>query len=222
MATRAAIDSGLPQTARPAPAKTPAKDKALIGFPQPDHPTENRKMFNSSPTPAPSQTRTLLIQDNKEKQDPSMATRRRKTRRLRASRCHGWGRSGQHRDSGMQGGHGNAGWKRHRWSSVIRYGWQIGKTGFTPVNPKNQKTINLGDLDLELDSLTSEGKTKQARDKIEINLGELGYTKLLGNGKITRPLRIIVAQCSERAAAKISQAGGQVILPQTGEPVKEG
>ncbi len=151
-----------------------------------------------------------------------MATRRRKTRRLRGSRCHGWGRSGQHRDSGMQGGHGNAGWKRHRWSSVIRYGWQIGKTGFTPVNKQHQKAINIGDLDLGLDRLIEQGKAKQTDGKIEINLSEIGYTKLLGNGTITHPLRILVAQCSERASEKISQAGGQVILPQAPESVKEG
>lgn len=77
-------------------------------------------------------------------------------------------------------------------------------------------------MDLGIDTLTAQGKTKQAQDRIEINLGEIGYTKLLGNGRITRPLRIIVAQCSEKAAAKISQAGGQVVLPQTAEPVKEG
>jgi large subunit ribosomal protein L15 len=122
----------------------------------------------------------------------------------------------------MQGGHGNAGWKRHRWSSVIRYGWEIGKTGFTPVNPRTQKTINVGNLNLRLDTLVEQGKTKQADNTIEINLGEIGYTKLLGDGKITRPLRIIVAQCTEKAAEKISQAGGQVILPQASEPVKEG
>src|SRR6266516_5798214 len=103
-----------------------------------------------------------------------MATRRRKTRRLRGSRCHGWGRSGQHRDSGMQGGHGNAGWKRHRWSSVIRYGWQIGKAGFTPVNKQHQKPINIGDLDLELDRLIEQGKAKPTVGKIEINLSEIG------------------------------------------------
>lgn len=122
----------------------------------------------------------------------------------------------------MQGGHGNAGWKRHRWSSVIRYGWEIGKTGFTPVNTRYRKAINIGDLNLGLDKLIETGKTKQANGKIEINLGELGYTKLLGNGKITHPLRIIVAQSSERASQKISQAGGQVILPETTEPVKQG
>jgi large subunit ribosomal protein L15 len=151
-----------------------------------------------------------------------MATRRRKTRRLRGSRCHGWGRSGQHRDSGMQGGHGNAGWKRHRWSSVIRYGWEIGKTGFTPVNKQPEKAINVGDLELGVDSFVAEGKTKQSGNKIEIDLGQMGYTKLLGGGKINRPLRIIISQATEKAVNKINQAGGELILPQTPEPVKEG
>jgi len=151
-----------------------------------------------------------------------MATRRRKTRRLRASRCHGWGRSGQHRDSGMQGGHGNAGWKRHRWSSVIRYGWEIGKTGFTPINPQQGETINIGDLDLGLDRLIEQGKAKQANGKIEVNLGQMGYAKLLGTGRITRPVRVVVDHCSERAMEKINRAGGQVILPEQPEPVTKG
>jgi len=151
-----------------------------------------------------------------------MATRRRKTRRLRGSRCHGWGRSGQHRDSGMQGGHGNAGWKRHRWSSVIRYGWEIGKTGFTPINPKHQRTINIDQLSQNLQTLSEQGKTKPAGNRIEVDLGQIGYTKLLGNGKVTQPLRIVVAQCTEKAASKISQAGGEVVLPKPAEASKEG
>src|SRR6267143_1922570 len=151
-----------------------------------------------------------------------MATRRRKTRRLRGSRCHGWGRSGQHRDSGMQGGHGNAGWKRHRWSSVIRYGWEIGKTGFTPVNPKYQRAINIDQLSQNLQTLSEQGKTKSAGNRIEIDLGQIGYTKLLGRGNVTQPLRITVAQCTEKAASKISQAGGEVVLPKPAEASKEG
>ena len=51
---------------------------------------------------------------------------------------------------------------------------------------------------------------------------EMGYTKLLGKGNITQPLRIIVAQCSEMAASKISQAGGEIVLPKAAEPSKEG
>ena len=151
-----------------------------------------------------------------------MATRKRKTRRLRASRTHGWGRSGQHRDSGMQGGHGNAGWKRHRWSSVIRYGWEIGEKGFVPVNRAPGKAINVGDLNLHLDQLVEQGKAKQSGKTFEINLGEIGYTKLLGDGRITRPLRIIVDECSEKAASKISQAGGEVVLPSPPDTSKQG
>jgi ribosomal protein L15 len=122
----------------------------------------------------------------------------------------------------MQGGHGNAGWKRHRWSSVIRYGWEIGKPGFVPVNQHPQKAINVGDLELGIDNLIAEGKTKQAGNKIEIDLGQIGYTRLLGNGTVRQPLRIIVSHASEKAASKISQAGGEVILPKESEPVKEG
>ena len=122
----------------------------------------------------------------------------------------------------MQGGHGNAGWKRHRWSSVIRYGWEIGKTGFTPVNRHPGKAINVGDLNLGLEQLIEQGKTRQAGGQVEINLGELGYSKLLGDGKITKPVRIIVDQCSERAASKISQAGGEVVLPKNPEPANKG
>jgi large subunit ribosomal protein L15 len=159
---------------------------------------------------------------NQQEKDVPMATRRRKTRRLRGSRCHGWGRSGQHRDSGMQGGHGNAGWKRHRWSSVIRYGWEIGTTGFVPVRPKYQRAINIDQLSQNLQTLSEQGKTKSSGNRIEVDLGQIGYTKLLGKGNVTQPLRIIVAQCSEMAASKISQAGGEIVLPKPPEASKEG
>ncbi len=122
----------------------------------------------------------------------------------------------------MQGGHGNAGWKRHRWSSVIRYGWEIGNKGFVPVNKQPTKAINVGDLDLTLEGLIAQGKTKQAGNKIEIDLGQIGYTKLLGGGKVNQSLRIIVPEASERATSKINQAGGEVVLPKASESVKEG
>src|SRR5947209_13456251 len=73
-----------------------------------------------------------------------MTTAKRKTRKLRGSRCHGWGRSGQHRDSGMLGGHGNAGWKRHKWSAVIRYNLEMGSGGFHPAREKTTNASNDG------------------------------------------------------------------------------
>src|SRR5437867_5294851 len=89
-----------------------------------------------------------------------MTTAKRKTRKLRGSRCHGWGRSGQHRDSGMLGGHGNAGWKRHKWSAVIRYDLQMGSRGFHPVRQKITNAINVSDLVLQLDRMIEEGTAK--------------------------------------------------------------
>jgi len=146
-----------------------------------------------------------------------VATRRRKTRTLRGSRTHGWGRSGQHRGSGSQGGHGNAGWKRHRWSAVIRYGIEIGEPGFRSINHHYSKFINLGDLNQQLDKLAEAGYAKQSNGKVEVDLEQAGYTKLLGNGGVDKPLRVIVGQSSEGAAQKISQAGGEVILPAKGQ-----
>ncbi|HWY28520.1 MAG TPA: uL15 family ribosomal protein [Candidatus Sulfotelmatobacter sp.] len=142
-----------------------------------------------------------------------MTTAKRKTRKLRASRCHGWGRSGQHRDSGMLGGHGNAGWKRHKWSAVIRYDLQMGSRGFHPVRQKITNAINVSDLVLQLDRLIEEGSAKQAGKMVEVDLGKAGYQKLLGNGMISQPLRIIVAKTSERAQEKIGRAGGEIVLP---------
>jgi large subunit ribosomal protein L15 len=45
-----------------------------------------------------------------------------------------------------------------------------------------------------------------------VNLGELGYDKLLGKGKINRPINITVAKASERAVSKVEAAGGSVSI----------
>ncbi|HEX4919982.1 MAG TPA: uL15m family ribosomal protein, partial [Candidatus Bathyarchaeia archaeon] len=67
-----------------------------------------------------------------------------------------------------------------------------------------------------------EGRAKQSGSKFEINLGDMGFTKLLGNGRIRHPVRVVVAECSEKAANKISQAGGEVVLPSATDPAEKG
>ncbi|HXZ98274.1 MAG TPA: hypothetical protein VED24_02790, partial [Candidatus Acidoferrum sp.] len=74
-----------------------------------------------------------------------MATRKRKVRRLRGSRTHGWGTSGQHRESGMLGGHGNAGLLRHKKSAVIRYEIQLKKKTLLPrLQDKRRSVTSVG------------------------------------------------------------------------------
>ena len=113
----------------------------------------------------------------------------------------------------MLGGHGNAGWKRHKWSAVIRYNLEIGERGFHPVRQKPVHAINIGDVGLQLDRLIEEGSAKQAGNMIEVDLGKAGYQKLLGSGGISQPLRIIVEATSELAHEKIGKAGGEIVLP---------
>ncbi len=113
----------------------------------------------------------------------------------------------------MLGGHGNAGWKRHKWSAVIRYNLDVGSKGFVPIHPKSTSAINVGDLSLQLDRLIAEGSAKQAGNMVEVDLGKAGYHKLLGSGGISQPLRIIVSETSERAQEKVGKAGGEIVLP---------
>lgn len=49
-------------------------------------------------------------------------------------------------------------------------------------------------------------------DGDSINLGEMGYDKLLGKGRIDRAIHITVAEASARAIEKVEAAGGSVTV----------
>jgi large subunit ribosomal protein L15 len=124
----------------------------------------------------------------------------RKIRKLRGSRTVGYGRIGQHRDSGSKGNR-KVGRHKHLWSKVVTSEPDyFGKHGFVSPQSKHriENTINL----VKLDQLASGA---------EINLTELGYTKLLGTGKITKALTITVPVASKSAMAKVQEAGGKLI-----------
>jgi large subunit ribosomal protein L15 len=139
---------------------------------------------------------------------PSLATRRKKTRRMRGSRLHGWGVSGQHRDSGSQGGRGKAGTFKHRKSKVQRYGEMVGAHGFTSHPLNVSRAINVGDLERIISSSTEVNHGNKAENSID--LGKLGYQKLLGKGSIKSPFSVTVDKFSKLAAEKIQKAGGKI------------
>jgi large subunit ribosomal protein L15 len=133
----------------------------------------------------------------------------RKTRKRRGSRTQGWGRVGQHRRTGSKGGR-KPGRHKASWSYVVNSEPEyFGKHGFTSPKSLRQKTrvINVGALDgmAGLYEEKEEGKSF-------IDLESLGYTKLLGSGKITKPLEVKVASCSATAAEKLKKAGGKVLM----------
>ena len=134
-----------------------------------------------------------------------MITKRKKNRRQRGSKTHGWGAMKKHRGAGNRGGRGMAGSGKRadqRKPSIIKdYGLDnyFGKHGFK--RPQNilshYKTINVGDLNF---------------DKQEVNLQEFGIGKLLGKGKPNKKYIIKVKSCSQKAKEKIETSGGQVLL----------
>lgn len=135
----------------------------------------------------------------------------RKIRKKRGSRTQGYGRIGQHRDTGSKG-YRKVGRHKHTWSYITTHEPDyFGKHGFTSPQSLKQKekTLNLQKLE-ELSNATQTN---------EINLTNLGYTKLLGTGKVTKPLTIIIAACSKTAEEKIKQAGGKIV---TAPPQKQG
>lgn len=146
-----------------------------------------------------------------------MPHRLRKIRKMRGSRTQGWGKVGQHRRTGSKG-HRNPGRHKALWSYVIKYepGY-FGKNGFTSPKSLRQKVnvINVGTLEGIVEKLLVE----KENEKSIVNLGRLGYTKLLGAGKITKPLIIKVASFSKSAAEKVKKAGGQILMEtqETGE-----
>ena len=149
-----------------------------------------------------------------------MATRRRKGRHLRGSRTHGWGTSGQHRGSGTRGGFGIAGRYRHKRSRLIREKefvnmHYVGKKGFTSVAQKKGegKVLNVGQLSAMVDRLISEKKAQVEGQKVSVDLGELGFSKLLGSGLISKAIRVKIDHCSESALEKLKKAGGEAVLP---------
>jgi large subunit ribosomal protein L15 len=137
-----------------------------------------------------------------------MPHRLRKTRKMRGSRTCGYGRVGQHRDQGSKGFR-KSGRHKRGWSWVIRYDpAYFGKNGFTSPKSLRQKVnvINVGKLSEMAEKLPVE----KEKNKLLIDLERLGYTKLLGAGKITKPLIVRVASCSKSAADKIKEAGGTI------------
>ncbi|MCG3225536.1 MAG: 50S ribosomal protein L15 [Candidatus Heimdallarchaeota archaeon] len=140
---------------------------------------------------------------------------KRKGRKHRGSRTHGWGIVRTHRKSGMRGGVGNAGPKSHHWILTVK-GMRdpIGKHGFKRPykRQKKDKTINISHVEAMLPSLINDGIAIKKGNSYQINLSELGYKKLLAQGEIGSPLNLIIDEASEKAVEKIKGAGGKVTL----------
>jgi large subunit ribosomal protein L15 len=141
-----------------------------------------------------------------------------KSRKLRGrTRTMGWGRVGQHRKSGSRGGFGAVGFHKHKWIWVIKYApnW-YGKRGFVSVQQirryRKMKVINVGELDELAKTMLMKNIAVKEGDLIVIDTIRMGYDKVLGEGRVTLPLKVIAKEVTETAKKKIEEAGGTVVI----------
>ncbi len=144
--------------------------------------------------------------------------KRKKNTRQRGSHTHGWGSKKKHRGSGNRGGKGMAGTGKKADSKkplVWKNKKYFGKYGFKPKTSKILNVITLKDLNDKIEKLVEEKLAVKENDVYKINLKELGYDKLLGNGSIKIKLEVTVPKATKKAITVIEENGGKVILEET-------
>ncbi|MDE0089926.1 MAG: uL15 family ribosomal protein [Thaumarchaeota archaeon] len=139
-----------------------------------------------------------------------MATRLRKTRRLRGGRHMGWGQVGQHRASGHQGGLGVTGMLKHHYSSMLKY--EPDHYGHSATKPPHPNTTKRWAAVRDLDDLfVRHGSRDDKTGQNVLDLGAAGYQKLLGGGKTSTAYAIRIPRLTASAEEKIRAAGGEVL-----------
>jgi len=114
----------------------------------------------------------------------------------------------------MLGGHGKVGRFRHKKSAVIRYKIELGRKRLLPrLERKDRLVTSVGQLEDMLTHPKYARAVSEHEGKKLLDLRSLGYSKLLGSGKIQGPVVVRVDEFSKSAARKIEAAGGQIEKP---------
>ena len=148
-----------------------------------------------------------------------VVNKRKKVGKYRGHTTHGGGHRKKRRGAGSRGGRGNAGTGKRAGHKKAGRKIEMGQHGFVRRRTaKHVKCINVGELTSAFtERLLAAGKIDKKSNMLHIDLGKLGYDKLLGTGTIGLKLRIEVEQCSAKAAEKVKAAGGEVITSERTE-----
>lgn len=140
--------------------------------------------------------------------------KKKKIRKFRGQRTYGYGSHKKHRGKGSRGGRGLAGMHKHKWSYTVKYAPEhFGKRGFKRPQEivRRQESINLKELDQIAERLLEQKLAEKEGDKIKINVSKLGYEKVLGSGKLTKPLIVEAKYFSKSATKKLEKARGEAV-----------
>lgn len=136
-----------------------------------------------------------------------------KTKKFRGSRTCGGGTHKNRRGGGSRGGRGNAGTCKHHFVRAMQRGLSFGKHGFKrPLSVTADRVIvNVGEIDETIEQLVTEGFAEKKGGAFHIDLANIGIEKVLGSGKVTKPLVITAGEFSLSAKKKIEDAKGKAI-----------
>jgi large subunit ribosomal protein L15 len=151
-----------------------------------------------------------------------------RSKKFRGKRTHGRGHKAG-RGAGLRGGRGNAGLHKHKYMHLIKYmPDHFGGHGFKrhPSLANKKRSINISEIGERLGEFVETGIAKEEKDMVTVDLSSIGIDKLLGRGRVSRKMTIIVPEASSKAESKIVEAGGAVQTLQepeeeVAEPVQE-
>jgi len=136
-----------------------------------------------------------------------------KVSKYRGSSNHGGGMRKKRRGAGSRGGKGRAGTGKRAGQKKAGMPLQLGARGFLPRRSGDIiHSVNVGYFTKNrVDRLLKEGKAVKEGTVTVIDLGALGFEKLLGSGTVELKLKLSVNQSSASAAEKVKAAGGEVL-----------
>ena len=144
-----------------------------------------------------------------------MAQKDRKNRSKRGTRSCGYGNAQKHRGAGSRGGRGKASLAGSKKVSLnIKNPRYFGKSGFKRPQKLVEVSIpiNVGEINKRIDAWVKDGKAKKKGQTYFLELEEVGYTKVLGGGKLDKQVEITSHSFSKSAAEKIEKQEGKAIL----------
>ena len=131
-----------------------------------------------------------------------------KAKKFRGSRTCGGGTHKNRRGAGSRGGRGHAGGCKHHFVRELLLGRGYGNYGF--VRPQNvlrdPAIVDVGALDEGAERLV---ELKRARVRTGKYYITLDVDKVLGKGRVTKPLIVTARSFSKRAQEKLESAGGK-------------
>jgi large subunit ribosomal protein L15 len=153
-----------------------------------------------------------------------MKFKRKKNVKQRGSKTYGWGAKKKHRGAGHRGGKGMAGTGKRGDANnpSINKETYFGKHGFISKSRKKVKALNIDKLQKNLKDYVAKGLVNIKNDVYVVNLKDLGYTKLLGKGKVIYKFEITSDFASANVKEKIEQAKGKLTLIKKGKGNKKG